>query len=368
MAGKGDIIQVAGRSDKETPGFDNPWLALPFLGIYAFPWLFVRPSLAAIVTAAIVLPVFMALFIIGNRHPARYGLVCALGMAVLGAAAAPLTLTAAALFVFAAALIGRSSAGRVTLYRLAALTAGVAVYGVWLHALLWQWLPVVFLCAIIGYYCHAGVSLHGQNRRLVASRREAERQAAQAERERMTRDLHDLLGRNLTLISVKAELAERLLTADPSRAGGELADIRSSAREALHEMRQVVSGTGQVSLAGEIDRARAMLATLAIPLEASEVPPDLPLSVDRGLAYVLREAVTNIARHAGPCRVRIAIGQETDRVRLTIRDSGLGGGGPDGRGVSGMRARIETLGGVFTLAYGKGAQVEAVVPLAGRPS
>ncbi len=346
---------------------DNPWLALPFVTLYAFPWLFQRPSLPELVTAAIVLPLFGLVFVIGNRAPARYGFVCAITMGLLGMVAAPMTLTAAVLFIFAAALIGRASAGRLALYRLGILTAGVAVFGLWIHAVLWQWLPVVFLCGLVGYYCQAGAALHGRNRWLVASRLEAERQAAQAERERMTRDLHDLLGRSLTLISVKAELAERLLAGDPSRAGHEIADIRSSAREALQEMRQVVSGGKSLSLRGEIGRARSLLGTLSIPVDAPDAVPQWPLAVDQTLAYVTREAVTNIVRHAGPCDVRIEVEDEGGRAWLVISDTGRGTGG-EGNGMTGMRTRVEAVGGTFALSRDGGTRLEVSVPVEEGPA
>ena len=344
-------------------GFDNPWVGLPFLAIYGFPWLFRAPARAEVVTAFLVLPLFLVLFIVGHRHGARHGLICAFGLALLGLAAAPVTLTAAVLFVFAAALIGRSPPGRRVSYGLSALTVGVAIFGLWLHAALWQWLPVVFLCAVVGYYSYVQTSLRGENDQLAVSRLEAERAAARAERDRMTRDLHDLLGRSLTQISVKAELAERLLGDEAPAAGRELREIRLGARSALQEMRQVVTDTRRLSLAEEIGLARSVLADLGIALDAPAVVPRLPLPVDQALAYITREAVTNIMRHAGACEARIQLVPEHGRIRLAIADTGARGEGREGNGVLGMRARAEALGGTFAMICGAGTQIEVVLPV-----
>ncbi len=357
-------IQVM-KSEKDEAGLDNPWLALPFLAIYGFPWLFHPPSERERVTAVIVLPLFMILFVLGYRARARHGLICALGMGLLAVVAVRTTSTAAVLFIFAAALIGRSPPRRVAPYGLGTLIAAVALVGVWDKAVPWQWLPLVFVCALVGYYSYTGASLQGRNRWLVASRAEAERMAAQVERDRLTRDLHDLLGRSLTLIAVKAELAGRMIDGDAAQAGREIADIRLSAREALREIRQVVSGTPRLSLAGEIGRARTLLATLGIYLDAPASLPELPAPVDETLAYIAREAVTNVVRHAGPCDVRIALEYDDQTVRLTISDTGRSHYAVDGNGLSGMRGRAEALGGRFSMGRDRGTQVRVELPVTG---
>jgi two-component system sensor histidine kinase DesK len=169
--------------------------------------------------------------------------------------------------------------------------------------------------------------------------------AVSQERERMGRDVHDILGHSLTVITVKTELAGRLLEASghgDTRARAEVADVERLAREALADVRATVSGTREVSLTGELAAARSALA-------AAGIRADLPSGVDvvparhRELfAWALREGVTNVVRHSGAgwCGVHLT----ADCVE--VRDDGRGPGGYDGggNGLAGLQARAATSG------------------------
>jgi len=129
--------------------------------------------------------------------------------------------------------------------------------------------------------------------------------AVAAERERIGRDLHDILGHSLTAIAVKAGLARRLLASDPAAAGTEIGDVERLAREALKDVRATASGYREVSLTAELGVAAGVLRAAGIradlPATADDVDPD----AREALGYVLREAVTNVVRHSGArtCRV-----------------------------------------------------------------
>jgi two-component system sensor histidine kinase DesK len=166
--------------------------------------------------------------------------------------------------------------------------------------------------------------------------------AVSRERERVARDVHDILGHSLTVITVKTELAGRLLEAVPGadRARAELADAERLAREALADVRATVSGLREVSLTGELVSARRAL-------EAAGIAADLPTAVDvvparhrQLFAWALREGVTNVVRHSGAasCTVRLA----ADCVE--VRDDGRGAEDADGNGLAGLRARAGAAG------------------------
>ena len=129
--------------------------------------------------------------------------------------------------------------------------------------------------------------------------------AVAAERERIGRDLHDILGHSLTAIAVKAGLARRLLASDPAAAGTEIGDVERLAREALKDVRATASGYREVSLTAELGVAAGVLRAAGIradlPATADDVDPD----AREAFGYVLREAVTNVVRHSGArtCRV-----------------------------------------------------------------
>jgi two-component system sensor histidine kinase DesK len=169
------------------------------------------------------------------------------------------------------------------------------------------------------------------------------------ERERVARDVHDVLGHSLTVVTVKAELAERLVDLDPARARAELAEIQALSRQALAEIRATVGGLRAARLDAELASARAALAGAGIE---GHVPADHAVVDPRHrvvLAWVLREATTNVVRHsdADECWV------ELDTNRLTVRDDGRGlEDRPEGNGLRGIRERVGAAGGRLSLATG----------------
>lgn len=190
-----------------------------------------------------------------------------------------------------------------------------------------------------------------------------------AERERVARDVHDVLGHSLTVITVKSELAERLVDADPAAAKAELAQIRSLTREALAEIRATVAGLRVARLADELVRAQEALTDAGIaadvPAEADEVDPRHRLV----LAWVLREAITNVVRHSGATRCSVQLGARS----LVVADDGVGPGSAltassaprtqaagAGTGLRGVAERVKAAGATLevTAADGGGTRLE----------
>jgi two-component system sensor histidine kinase DesK len=178
---------------------------------------------------------------------------------------------------------------------------------------------------------------------LNATRQDMAKLAVQEERNRFARDLHDILGHSLTVITVKAELAGKLIEANPGRAAAEVADVESLARAALADVRAAVAGYRELSLAGELVSARAAL-------QAAEIKPDLPTTMDEVpeenrelFAWVVREGVTNVVRHSGAKRCTIRI----SATQIEVLDDGKGptpGGGASGHGLVGLRERANGAG------------------------
>jgi two-component system sensor histidine kinase DesK len=209
--------------------------------------------------------------------------------------------------------------------------------------------------------------------------------AATEERLRLARDLHDLLGHSLSLITLKSELAGRMLPDRPEDAAAQVADIERVSRQALVDVREAVSGYRRPTLAVELAGARAVL--LAAGIEADLDPAQwaghdrLGADEEGALAWALREAVTNVVRHSGAGRCAIAVTvtvtDDADALALTVSDDGRGaepGQGP-GNGLTGLEERLLLAGGRFE-ASGSGADggfvvrasvplVEAVTPVGG---
>ena len=191
---------------------------------------------------------------------------------------------------------------------------------------------------------------------------EIEHLAKVAERERIARDLHDVLGHTLSLIILKSELASKLADRDPQRARDEIRDVERISREALSEVRQAVRGY-RAGLQQELDGATAMLRAAAIELTTECEPVPLAAGQEAILALALREAVTNVVRHSDASHCTIAMRRVDDAIRLTISDDGRGGG-QDGAGISGMRERIATLGGSVARDGSHGTTITVTLPLA----
>lgn len=191
--------------------------------------------------------------------------------------------------------------------------------------------------------------------------------ATAAERERIARDLHDLLGQSLTGLVVRAQLVQSLVQADPESAARAAGDLEETARTALEQVRAAVGGLRAVSLADEVDGARRTLAAAGLAV-AIDIPGDAapnPL-VERSLALALREAVTNVVRHAGARDCRIVLTSGEGIWRLEVSDDGIGAAAPEGNGLRGMRERIAAIGGAVERRVGpdvpRGTTVVVTVP------
>ena len=198
-----------------------------------------------------------------------------------------------------------------------------------------------------------GLARLAQLVRYVYSRRsELAQLAVMKERERFARDLHDLLGYSLSAITLKAELARRLVGSSPARARDELSEVVDVARQALADTRLVAHGYRNINLAKEASAVAALLADAGIDAQVEINCGPLDEAVDTVLATVLREAVTNILRHstAQNCSVEAGYVGETIRLRV-VNDGVLRSPTADTRhgGLENLTARLETIGGRLTV-------------------
>lgn len=202
---------------------------------------------------------------------------------------------------------------------------------------------------LIGIGCAAAVltSLARTNAELHAAQAQLARLAVDEERARLSRDLHDLLGHNLSLMALKAELATRLLDQPEHPATEEIQDLKLMARSALADLREVVSGARLPTLAGELEGARIAAQAAAIDLlvedeQAGVLAPD----VEAVCAWIVREGMTNVVKHSGARRCRLRIEQHGGTVVVVVADDGRGGSGSvRGSGLKGLGERIAALGG-----------------------
>jgi two-component system, NarL family, sensor histidine kinase DesK len=261
----------------------------------------------------------------------------------------------------------------------------IVIAGVWLFGAPWSLaLSTAGLVTIIGIVVMSTIRTAITSRELRTAREEIVYLAVAAERLRIARDLHDLLGHSLSLIALKSELARRLLSQGPERAESEIADIEEAARTALLEVREAVTGYRQPTLANELHDARGLLtaAGVAYSYDLQEnLIQSLPASIEALLSWMVREGVTNVIRHSHARRCTISgsiiIGQSGPAVRLEIVDDGSGSIPiitPErqfdtsllsaGNGLRGLAERVATLGGEYTaLPSTGGFRLAVCVPL-----
>ena len=210
----------------------------------------------------------------------------------------------------------------------------------WTHDASISMSMVLAMAAVTG-----GMIASQRQRALAEAREENARLAIQDERNRMARDVHDILGHSLTVITVKAELAARLMDVSPDRAKAEIADLERLARDALADVRQAVAGFREMSLPAELARARSSLAAAGIEADLPTAADAVPSHLRELCAWTLREGVTNVIRHSAATSCHVTL----DERGITIADNGSGPQpGTPGTGLVGLKERAEGAGARLT--------------------
>lgn len=352
----------------------NPrWYLLNFLwSLWIFATLFfteVGPSFWW--SIALSYPAFTLLFWCANVRPQqemrRYGEA----MALIGFACLFWNPAAWSYVVFGCVYVGMGSANapRSGVFRVLAMISILLVLAWWLN---WPWFVLLMagsVCASSGLGAMFGYVNHLRRRQLDLSHDEVRRLAAAAERERIGRDLHDILGHTLSLITLKLELSRRLFDRDHEQARRELEEAEKVARTALVQVRAAVTGIRAADLAAELASAHLLLESSGVAFDCDGEVPELPGGVERALALLLREAVTNVVRHAHARRVSLTIALDGGNVHFRFSDDGRGGVAKRGNGLTGMRERVRALGGVLRIdsPRGVGTTLEVLAPLRFRP-
>lgn len=198
------------------------------------------------------------------------------------------------------------------------------------------------------------------------TRQELARAAVAEERERFSRDLHDLLGHTLSVMVVKAQAVRRLVSQDPDAAIAHAVDIEQIGRRALTDVRQAVDAMRAPNLSEELDGARRALDAAGISTTVERSGPAPAGRADELLAWVVREGATNVLRHSGASACRIAVADGEGEIRLTIADDGVGAPtAPTLRlgGLEGLRDRLAAVGGGLAVeGHGEGFRLVATVP------
>jgi two-component system sensor histidine kinase DesK len=287
------------------------------------------------------------------------------GMVLLGVLFQPINSGACTFFIFAAAMLPfcvqtqmAAVIGLITIGSIGAIEGLALRVGGW----------VLFYSALFPMIIGAGNTWFAErnrmNRKLRTANEEIENLAKVAERERIARDLHDVLGHTLSLITLKSELAGKLLDRDPERAGKEIREVEQISRKALSDVRDAIRGYRSQGLAAELAQAKTTLETAGLTVQCDAATTvQLPAMQESVLSLAVREAVTNVVRHAQARTCRMRLEQQNGNCRLEIQDDGRGVANGEGNGLRGMRERVEMLGGTLQRSTESGTTLTITLPL-----
>jgi two-component system, NarL family, sensor histidine kinase DesK len=354
-------IRLSEREQRDLGWAPLAWLV--YLIFYFVPLVAGKPTTREVVWSLVAVAIFLVLYVEGFRSRGTRQLVIAWAIHGVGLAIVPINAAGACFFIYAVAFLGFAAPPRQAFGWLALMLVSMTVQALWLDTHPWGWLPALAIAAVVGGTNVQFAQMRRKDRQLRVAQGAVEEMARIAERERIGRDLHDLLGHTLSVIVLKSELAAKLADRDPARATAEIREVERISREALTEVRRAVSGYRTGGLSDEIANAERVLVGAGVAADLAGVPAGLTPDEDRALAYALREAVTNVIRHAGATRCWIALSREDGRIRLEVRDNGRGGLAPEGSGLSGMRERLRQVAGTLERSGQDGTRLVMSVPV-----
>jgi len=343
----------------------SPLLWVSYLGFFFISPIFDHASLKIWLLdglgAVIFLCLYLGLFLLVSPR----GLVHITGMVLLGLLYQPINGGACTFFIYAAAMLpfcvetqGAAVTGLITIGAIG------AVEGLILRVSGWTLFYSALFPVIIGAGNTFFAERNRMNRQLLKANEEIEHLAKLAERERIARDLHDVLGHTLSVITLKSELAGKLIDRDPQRAGKEIREVEEISRQALSDVRDAIRGYRSKGLFAELAQAKSTLETAGVAVRCDAADTlKLPAMQEGVLSMAVKEAVTNVVRHAHAHTCSLRLEQRNGSCHLEIEDDGQGGFQSEGNGLRGMRERVEMLGGTLTRDTRTGTRIAITVPL-----
>lgn len=343
---------------------NNPTLYLIYLVFFFVPMFFMAPGPVDYVVAALAIAIFLPVHFRGFNAEPRVRIATIVILMGLATTTAPFINGNSVFFIYAAA-----SAGFLRPIRLSTMVFVLCAITYLVGATVFERHPfemsVAMLIAIIVWVgCFSSSESIYESERAERARALDLQQASLIERERIARDLHDLLGHTLTLVSLKADLVERLLESDPARAREELRKLQESSREALADVRSTLSGLVTTTVRAELENAASALEAAGVALTVHGEIPALDAEQDSAFGLMLREAVTNIIRHSNADQAEIRFRYEDQVHSLEVTDNGQVDTLTEGNGLRGLRRRLEQIGGMLSVRQGPGSgvQLRAMLP------
>lgn len=343
----------------------QPYFWLLYLFIYFFSYAFMDASQQVLIINSMTVSIFITSYFRAHHAKRREFILHIALITSIAIATTQINYGASVFFVYAAAFAGQLTPARFSLAIIATIT-GIIISLSWLLLLPMQfYLPAIFFTLMIG-----GINLHfaeinRKKNQLKQSEQEIKQLIIDAERERIARDLHDVMGHTLSLIALKSELASKLIDKDSNKAKQELLELNRITRQTLQEVRDTVSGYRESSIIGVLSRAKVALENANITLHYQLPDMTLPDRINQPMSYVIKEAITNIIRHSSADQCSLSFDQHEDALTVIIKDNGDSNQQPltEGNGLKGIRERIEAIGGEFSYLSQSGFTLSITVPV-----
>ncbi|MCH8620856.1 sensor histidine kinase [Undibacterium sp. TS12] len=347
-----------------------PYFWLLSFVIMGWKYLYVKPGSTELPLLLACILVFLPIYFYSFWQTASWRIYASITLiCTMGIVWAPYNYGSSTFCIFAATMCSRlpdSKRAYMCLLSIG-LVIGIASYLMDLTTMFW--VPALIFSIASGAGAIIGERLTRSNESLLKKQEEVEYLAALAERERIARDLHDLLGHTLSVITLKAELAGKLQERNPAACKKEINDIEHTARQALAEVRAAVIGYRATGLGHELESAKNALDAAQVNLITDVKQFTMPHAVENVLALALREAVTNIIRHAQASQCQISLSMEKTNAIMKISDNGIADQTKmllKGSGLKGMNERVQALGGNLQISSRtdtSGLQIDISLPV-----
>ena len=343
----------------------GPYIWLVYLLIFFVSIAQYHPVENSFIYATIGTGLFLVVYFDGYWASAKRIHWNILAIMIIGSLLTQLSPSASVFFVYAGSFCCRLGSPRKAVTGLVTVAAWVALMS-WIANLG----PFFYMPAILFNFLVGGVNIYQHDlslkrKELVLSQQEVRHLARTSERERIARDLHDLIGHTFSVITLKAELANKLIDKDNNRAKEESSALENISRDALSQIREVVTGYRTSDLNTELAHAKYVLESNEISFNYQFQEFDMSEHINKELAIMLKELVTNILKHAESDCVDVCIKKQNNHACLQIKDNGVGFKEKEhqGFGLKGMTERVSKLDGDLSILSSSGTEININIPL-----
>ncbi|WP_168204129.1 sensor histidine kinase [Aliikangiella coralliicola] len=286
------------------------------------------------------------------------------GILVLGTLLALITPGASVFFVYAGAFCCRLGTPKNGFLGLLVIIIWIAIVSLSFDLIPYFYIPAALFTLLIGGVNIYQFEMDKKRKELILSREEVKALAKTAERERIARDLHDLIGHTFSVITLKAELAGKLIDNEPVRAKTEIKELEGISRDALKQVREVVTGFRSSDLNTELAHAKYVLESNEINFDYTLQDVDMSDEINKELAIIIKELVTNVLKHSQASRVNASVIGDNESITLKLADDGKGIHCDqfEGFGLQGIQERVDKFQGKLVIESVNGACFTISIP------